>query len=458
MTTTAMAARSRLPLLPLCASMAALFGLVPAPADAATTYSVTSCEDSGPGSLRAVVAAAASGDTVDYSQLQCQQSVITLQSGIVVAQNDLTIVGNPELVLLDKYDRVLNHTGSGILTVADMTIGGGSVEGTDVRGGCIASAGKAVVYQSRIDNCYAHATSGFVYGGAVYGRNGATIKYSQISGSTAQADTGYASGGAVGAGGSVVIRYSAVAGNHSIGSPGRGGGLFVIGSTAIDHTTIEGNSASDLGGGLLQAGSNESSGLTIRSSTISGNEALYVGGAQIQNTPDVRIANSTIAFNRSTQGSTFAAGLQLVASPTDIRLTLQSTIVSNNSSPSGNLDMAQYTNSTASITLDAASAKNLVRIPGAGTLPVDTISGQCPLLSSLRSNGGWTQTHAPASRSIAIDHGANPLDDKQDQRGKAGNPSLYPRVSNGSADIGAFEVNQGDVLFNSSFEGCGLLN
>ena len=445
--------------LPLAMAIAALLGTGAATcADAAVTHPVTSCDDSGPGTLRAVVAAAGNGDIVDFSALQCQQSTISLQSGIVVAQNDLTIVGNPDVVLIGKYDRVLDHTGAGTLTVAEVTIGGGSVTGSDVRGGCIASAGKAVVYESRIDNCQAHATSGFAYGGAVYGRDGITVKYSQVSGSRVSADAGYASGGAIGAGGSVVLRYSTIAGNESIGTPGRGGGVFVIGNTAIDHSTIEGNRANSLAGGLLQAGSGVASGLTMRSSTISGNEALYVGGAQIQNTPNVRIANSTIAFNHATQGSAVAAGLHLNASPTSIMLTLQSTIVSNNFSPSGDLDLTQSANSGAAITLDDTSAANLVRIPGAGALPADTLSGQCPLLRPLRNNGGWTATHALASRSIAIDHGTNPLDDKQDQRGTAGDAALYPRVSNGVADIGAFEVNQADTVFAAGFEGCAQID
>ena len=33
-------------------------------------------------------------------------------------------------------------------------------------------------------------------------------------------------------------------------------------------------------------------------------------------------------------------------------------------------------------------------------------------------------------------------------------PFAYPRVSNGSADIGAYEVEQNDIVFNASFESC----
>jgi hypothetical protein len=450
MTAIAMASRDRLPLLPLCAGVAALLGLAPAPAVAATTRPVISCEDSGPGSLRAVVAASASGDTVDYSQLQCQQSVISLQSGIVVAQNDLRIVGNRDTILFDKYDRIFTHTGSGALTVTDIGVGGGSVVGTDVRGGCIASAGKVVVYDSLISNCYAHATSGFVYGGAVYGRDGVVVKYSEISDSTAKSESSYASGGGIGAAGSLLVRYSTIARNHANGTPGHGGGALTIGSSSIDHSTFVANSASTSGGGFFQRGVGN---VSLRSSTISGNHAPWTGGTVMQNSPYVTIANSTIAFNTANYASD-AVGLAITSSPTSTVVRLQSTLVSNNASPFGDFDLGQTTGSGATITFDPSSSANLVRVPGPGTLPAGTLTLSCPLLGPLRDNGGWTQTHALASRSIAIDHGDNPLADAQDQRGKAGNGALFPRVSNGKADIGAFEVNQADAIFAAGNEGC----
>jgi hypothetical protein len=60
----------------------------------ATSWPVSNCNESGPGSLRAVIAAVTtvSGDTVDMSGLAC--SVVSLTTGeIVVAQNALSIMG-----------------------------------------------------------------------------------------------------------------------------------------------------------------------------------------------------------------------------------------------------------------------------------------------------------------------------------------------------------------------------
>src|SRR5690242_1984187 len=54
--------------------------------------SVSNCDDDGPGSLRAAVAVAVSGDTISLAALGC--STITLTTGhIAVAQDDLAIEG-----------------------------------------------------------------------------------------------------------------------------------------------------------------------------------------------------------------------------------------------------------------------------------------------------------------------------------------------------------------------------
>jgi hypothetical protein len=83
-------------------------------------------------------------------------------------------------------------------------------------------------------------------------------------------------------------------------------------------------------------------------------------------------------------------------------------------------------------------------------------TGSCPLLGPLRDNGGATKTHALLSRSPGIDAGSNSVLDPDtstpyahDQRG-----SPFGRVSGVTADIGAYEVDQGDVVFNTSFDGC----
>jgi len=84
------------------------------------------------------------------------------------------------------------------------------------------------------------------------------------------------------------------------------------------------------------------------------------------------------------------------------------------------------------------------------------------LLKPLRDNGGLTQTHGIFGHSPAIDRGGNPLGLSEDQRGRFSDvsPYPYPRESGppgarpAIADIGAFEVNRSEEIFDSSFEGC----
>ena len=85
-------------------------------------------------------------------------------------------------------------------------------------------------------------------------------------------------------------------------------------------------------------------------------------------------------------------------------------------------------------------------------LPSGTIRFECPLLGSLRDNGGPTQTLALLSRSPAIDAGSNPDTQANDQR-----QSPFARVSGTLPDIGAYEVQQDDIVFNSNLEGCPAL-
>src|SRR5262245_59486481 len=62
------------------------------PVPDATVRVVTNCDDDGEGSLRATIAASASGDTIDLGNLAC--SAITLETGgIAVRLDSATIIG-----------------------------------------------------------------------------------------------------------------------------------------------------------------------------------------------------------------------------------------------------------------------------------------------------------------------------------------------------------------------------
>jgi len=138
-------------------------------------------------------------------------------------------------------------------------------------------------------------------------------------------------------------------------------------------------------------------------------------------------------------------------------IVLQSALIANNTYG------VSKTSNDLSISPDsvATGSHNLVRVSSA-PLPGDTIVGRCPILGKLRFNGGTTQTLSLQSGSPGIDQGNNVFSSKngigesEDQRGQIldETPYPYPRVSGTAADIGAYEVQQSDVIFTSNLEGC----
>ncbi|GAA0723296.1 hypothetical protein GCM10009105_35200 [Dokdonella soli] len=413
--------------------------------------------------MRAVIATPTtlSGDTVDLSTLSC--STISLTTGaITITQNSLNIQGPSRHEVITGYyngvtenDRIFKHTGTGTLTLQYLNFmyANFAPASGDASGGCIYSKGNVFLMDSLVFSC-ATKTSGnaIARGGGIYTLGKLTTKYSQISGNTA---TGYLSGG----GGAFVghtfrAEHSTINGNRAAGSHGVGGGIEVGYGANIINSTISGNIASQEDGGMYVGGDATTDTLQINSSTISGNVAQTgrIGG--VGTTLPTTVQNSTIAFNTAAtthfSGSTDyrAPGLAVLNSysATSLAVNLQSSILSNNTygTIEGDFSAVVHTGHTVTIT----SANSLIRASLGPQHPA-TVTTSCPLLGPLRANGGPTQTHALMSRSPAIDAGNNAAGLTGDQRGTA-----YARVSGSAADIGAYEVQQNDIIFNSGFDGC----
>src|SRR5690348_775018 len=104
---------------------------------APTTWTVQNCDDSGSGSLRAVLLdpMLAGGDIVDLGQLPglcaMRDSVITLSTGeLVVAQDDLILQGPPAAdgtvtISAAGASRVLRHNGVGTLSIFSLELTNG---------------------------------------------------------------------------------------------------------------------------------------------------------------------------------------------------------------------------------------------------------------------------------------------------------------------------------------------
>lgn len=228
-----------------------------------------------------------------------------------------------------------------------------------------------------------------------------------------------------------------------------GGGIFATGShtSTIDQSALNLNSAT--GGGAIAGRAGVT--LNITNTTVSGNVASDVGGG-ITTNGNVNLRNATVANNRSASDSPGGgAGLNSFGG----NYTYDNTILSNNLVQSDPAVEGREAN--CGCTGGAPTCPPNVMVSDGFNLSDETVDtcaliapgdqpATDPLLEALANNGGLTETHrlpstaaGDAATSPAIDTGDNNRCRPVDQRGS-------PRPVDGDAegtpvcDIGAFEL------------------
>jgi len=187
-------------------------------------------------------------------------------------------------------------------------------------------------------------------------------------------------------------------------------GLMVGPTMFIDNSTISGNHALSLGGGIVNV-----SHMTITNSTISGNTGRQ-GAGLFAFSGDALIHYSTIAFN--------------VASETGGGVDEQSGSVASTGSIIAKNTANNSANENCQFTL-GSGGHNLENGTSCGFEEATDVHGN-PKLAALGDYGGPTNTHKLMKGSLAINHGGTAGFPPEDQRGVT-----RPRGS--QADIGAFE-------------------
>jgi len=498
---------------PLAASAIALFAVSTTSAWA-TPPAVTNCNDSGPGSLRAAVAGAVSGDTIDLSGLTLSDpgcgphavSQITLTTGAIVTSpvdpttlGVLTIKGPGRDALLIKAapnSRVILHNyynagHPGHLYLENLSVGYGYITNSgSANGGCISSpAGTVTLTGVGVYNCSATTTAPMsaaqrALGGGVFAYYGLTMANSVIThaGAYATSTNVRARGGCAMTPGPFDMRNSILAYCKAIGPIGSklvaGGALEMHSNVTIAGSVIAKSYSSYAVGGVDIISLGGPFTTTISNSTIAYNHAHdLIGGVNAQSdNMNININNSTIVLNTAGRytytynAKTYNAAVGVSIAAVDSSVSLQSNIIANNTANGTQEDLSVG----ASTGLTGTASNNLVRayksdvtLPsGQGNLP----QGTCPMLGHARNNGAGTYTFAPQSHSPVIDAGNNTANDPHtgvpavyDQRGGPmpppdplpQPPDGYPRVSGTFADIGAHEVQKTDIVFYSEFEtGC----
>src|SRR6266851_9291613 len=190
-----------------------------------STLTVLNNADSGDGSLRAMIALASSGDTINFDPSLGGQT-ITLTSGKLAIDKSLDMegLGADQLTISgNDASRVLDISGGGLsVTLADLAI----VHGRASQGGGIDNAGSTLtVFRCLLSNNQAVGVSGHnSQGGGIFNEQGAVLTVSEtlFIGNRATAGDGiYAKGGGLfnDAGATLTVAASAFFDNVATGRP-----------------------------------------------------------------------------------------------------------------------------------------------------------------------------------------------------------------------------------------------
>jgi uncharacterized repeat protein (TIGR01451 family) len=241
---------------------------------------VTNANDSGPGSLRQMIADALAGDTITFAD----DYTIPI-TGLTPAKS-LTIDGSGHTVTL--RGGLLINVGETIVLNGLALSGNGSGGGSGLG---IINRGTLTLNRCTVSNYWAPLDpANLVYPGAIYNTGTLTIRQSTLS-------DNYAGeyGGAIYNGGTVSIQQSALVRNQAQYS---GGAIYnaSAGTLTIARSTLGQNHATAFGGGAIYNGGQ----LSLINSTIAENTAPF-GGGGLYSDGNVALVNTVMADNSPNQ-------------------------------------------------------------------------------------------------------------------------------------------------------------
>jgi len=432
--------------LPLFALIALAFG---APGAHAATLTVTTTADSGAGSLRAAIAAAAAGDTIQFAAALNGQT-ITLTSAQLLIDKDLIIQGPGANQLTVKRStaggipvfRIFRVASSHTVTIDGITINNGRAQGSfpGNSGAGIYNDGSVLTIANCIINGNTAGNGGGIFNDATNsGSAQLTIQNSILSGNVAGFggagiyNYGYGDFNPFSVFASVEMSDSTISGNSAVS----GAGIYTDGSfdgnafLIITSSTFSGNTASDSGGGIYNDGEEVESGnayVSILNTTFSGNSA-GLGGAIMddgmeQGLAVLGIGNCTFSDNSAGVGG----GVYIKTPFSGSGFGIGHTILKAGASGE-NIHVESGPVSSAGYNLSSDDGSGVLTAAGDQT-------NTDPMIGPLQDNGGPTFTHALLLGSTGINAG-NPTYTPPpdfDQRGTG-----FPRIFNTRIDIGSFE-------------------
>lgn len=459
---------------------------------AAATFTVTTLADSGPGSLRAAVAAANAAPGDDTIRFQTGVTgTITLAAEILVS--DALVVEGPGPQVL-----ALSGAGAHRILVLDRASGTRTTtvlsglafeDGHAADGGAIFAEDENLVVRNVVFRDNASISRGgairlaagdltledvaFVGNQAGPGNNdsGGAINHSNgrfrmtrglVQGNRANYGGGFYFGTPAP---DVVIEDSAFIDNASYFAGGAINAGTTMPSFRVARSSFVGNSTREPLGAAISFGGSTSAGSTpgvIENSTFSGNFTPHSGGRGIVavNSGTLYLRNSTLAYNRTaTEGSASAGdgGAVWVGGAT---LHIESTLFSHNTH-GADAAFARVDLSPSSSPLRTLNVSRslLHTTPASGLvngIDIDNLfDADAGLLPLVVEGQGFAPVHPLPAASPAIDAGSNPASLATDQRGP-GHPRTVDLVacrhpSSARTDVGAYELRT-DTIFCHGFE------
>lgn len=399
------------------------------------THIVTTTADSGPGSLRQLIADAAPDDTIRFDKLLSGQT-ITLSNQLWLTKT-LTIDGStllqPITLSGNHRVRVLAVDQAADVTLLHLSIANGGVV-APVAPTIVPSVTPSVTLTAVPGPSYNTGTgAGLLNDGrltlhrVIFTNNHAGyISYTPLTDSV---------GGQQNSAGQALLSPSFAAPGGSSGAIHNTGVLTITDSTFQRNKATNGN-----GGAIGNHGE-----MTVRNSSFVDNYAGRSGGASggaIYNEGWLTIVNSTLSHNQAeatfasrpdgaaigTTGSLWLYNSTLYGNDGDSSLSAAGTVHLYNSIIAGSID---------SIDCEGTLTTNVNTLIGDGSCGA-TLTGN-PKLGPLTNNGGGIQTHTLLPGSPALDTGDSTTCSSTDQRG-------LPRPQDGNGDgvaqcdLGAVEV------------------
>lgn len=374
---------------------------------------VTNTNDSGPGSLRAAIASASAGDTINFGVTGTiiLSSTLTVSTSLSISgpgASGLAISGNN---LVQVF--VINAPAA--VTISGVTIENGAAADFGAVGGGIQNSGATLA----LNNCIVTGNSANSDAGGIYNAGTLTVTNSTVSNnSTLGRDAEY--GGGIFNASTLIVNNSTISGNAA---QFEGGGIYnhIYSTATITDSTLSANSAGFAGGGVY---ARDNSTLTVINSTLSGN-STYDGGAIYNGFATVTIANSTLSGN---------SGLQVGGISGNSWTQVKNSILGDGASGGNCGSNVQVISFGHNLSNDNTCSSFLNQIGDLNNTP----AGLDP--SGLQNNGGPTQTITLLSTSAAVD--AIPLSYCTDTNGNpiATDQRGITRPQGSACDMGAFEL------------------